>query len=170
MHPVNPVTVEIHCKPYIRHWLQRQYGNTVVFPPRSEERLHFVNSLCKTFRPSADYNKTLYPDSVRVAVSQDDITTHGHSISIKMQQHINRYLQHRMELELFMFVVAQRMKGHSINAAVRDYLALHQFTPDLLSFDAAEKKYDRFVNRLQNKIFGASVPVNTTHRHAASLP
>lgn len=156
-------TVTLHCKPYVKHWLVKQFGFPVRFPRRSND-LEIFSACCeKHFYPSSDYNKEKYSAQVEIQINEHDQTIHGNFVRKSLHHYINRYFEHRIDLELFMFVFASEVNNTGINSGIHAYRMLMGFEDEIISFDTLEKRYDRFKKKLTNKIFSTSVPKKINH-------
>lgn len=147
--------ITLHCRPYIKHWLEMKYGNPVKIPAKTNFSQRLKCCLMKQFHPSRDYGKKIFPETVEMTITGDPIEL-GHTIPPTLTNFVNSVIREDIEMEIYHFVNGAKRNGHSQNEAFLLYQTKYAFTEDTFSIDAIRQIYFRFAQKI-NTFFSTSV-------------
>lgn len=143
-------TVTLHCKPFVKKWIEKQYGSPVQFPRKSNIKHTVSICLGKTFHPSTYYNKQTFTTHIEIKVSQHDVTQHGSFISPNLQHFMHRHLENMVNMDIYMHVRSYIENGRSLSEAYKAYSLLYAFDDAELSITAIENRYERMLKLFKN--------------------
>jgi len=151
--------VDIHCKPYVAHYLSVKYGNgetAISLPKRSMLKTIIHSCLCTKFYPSEHYQKKGFPSVIRLQVTGHEITKFGHTINISNHYYINSLIEEKLKIEMAVMISSYRQNGLSWSAAIRTYQEELGYTDEVFDYKAIERSYERFLTDAKN-IFSKTV-------------
>ena len=136
------ITVTIHCKSYVAHYLKSKFGNPVRIPPKTQTRKIFLACVQKEFEPQYHKRVKLLPEKVEVKLNEKDLRNHGHSIEPGNMFFVNGVFEEKIKNEMFHQVSRYHFKQ---NMKLRDAMLKYQqengFTEEIFSLETIRCAY-----------------------------
>lgn len=166
MLPVKP-TVTFYCKPYVKHWLEWQFGKQVELPRRSNLLKLVLNCLSKKYFRSGEYDLKQYPAKVEITVSQHDLTIYGNCISLQLQHNLNNLFESEIKTYLHTYIYAHKLRGVTIGKAILLFQTQFGFADEIFPAETIRTAYFRREQELNNIFSGTDTKLK---RYATAKP
>jgi len=142
----NQTTLMIPVKPYVKHYLEINYGNPVDFSYHRHLYTH-VRRMLITPKHRSD---TVYSDKmkrfstfVRVMISEDDVFRHGCEISKTDIVHFNNIFTYYIKFMMRTLVGLRVAMGGSSKEAIQKFQDRYGFTEDVWPYESIAKDFYR---------------------------
>lgn len=158
-------TIEVPVKPYIKEYLERNFGNPVNFSGVRGIKDFFTLLLDKqTYRYDKRITLKKYKSTVTVVISRADFYRYGWGMSATAIVSFNSMFEYIVKnRSRDVITVKCRDANIKVAPAIRQLQIEFTFTEENFSFDTIKKDLQRHTNVFQGskksrKMFGASVP------------
>lgn len=158
-------TIEVPVKPYIKEYLEQNFGNPVNFSGVRGVKDFFSLLLEKqTYRFDKRITLTQYKSSVQVVITRDDFYRHGWGMSATAIVSFNSMFEYIVKTRARdVITIKCRDAKIKVAPAIRQMQIEFEFTEENFSFDAIKKDLQRHTkvfrgSKKQLKTFGTDVP------------
>ena len=148
---MNYYTITVAVKPYIRAFLENNFGSPVDIR-KDPELNNMVEFLLKEGATRLD--KTLqikYTDTVCFRISRDTFHRYGFTLTKTATQRLNCYLEGRIKFFARVYIANNRSIGIPLARCIRDFQEKFNFPEDVWSAEAIRKDFTRNGKTVQSK-------------------
>lgn len=145
--------VTIHVKPYVKCFLENNYGNPVNFSSHPREQEAFMRMLkkpCKDYDRKYEPDLNKYPCTVTVEISERLFYRHGWEISKTDAIAFGKAYEKKSKMLMRTVVGIYISFGMPINVAIYKFQKRFKMDDDSWSFEAIKKDFFRY--RSENSI------------------
>jgi len=162
MKTVQMTIVEVPVKPYVKAYLEKNYGNPVNLSSVRGLNNFFKLLLEKNyFRNDKQINLNGYTSTVNIVITRDVFYRHGWYLSktsiVSFNGMVEALIKNRIRDMVYINVIHG---GNKIARSIRLALKELSIDEDELSFDAVKKDIQRHTSVKVNKKIGVNVPKN----------
>lgn len=145
-------TVEIAVKPYVRAYLENNFGR-----PADLRRDPELNGLLEMMlrEGSTRLDKIVsanYPATVKIVISKDCFFRYGFTLTKTETLKFNSLLEKRVKFFARTYIAYHSSLGTSIARSIRDFQNIFGFPEDVWTFDSIKKDFDRNGSRLDRQM------------------
>lgn len=156
-------TVQIPAKPYVKHFIEANYGSPVNFACHCEENVFFQH-LLKQPNNRRDYQihdlKHRYTDILEVFISEDDFYRYGWELTRTNVIAFGKFFEHRTKFFMRNMVGVYYGLGLPIYLSIERFKNSFEFNEDAWKYEAIKKDFYRhgktrnidFDNEIYHKI------------------
>jgi len=140
-----PITIELPCKPYVKQFLELNYGSPIELKP---DRVLFTNFLRCLKKPNKryDYKKadvpSLYSEITRIVISEDSFYRYGWELTRTDIIAFGKEIECRVK-----FFMRQMVSQYSTVMNLKDSIYMFQtrfgFTEEIWSYESIKKDFYR---------------------------
>lgn len=143
----NLLTVDLPCKPYVKRFIEQNFGSPADFSRDGELYEYFRSKLVRNSirqdRLYSKYNLDKYSESIKVIVTSDDFYRFGWEMSTTDTVRLNKKLECRVKLLAHMVISSQMVSGRGLTSSV-DYFQMNfGFTEDVWKKESIIKECQR---------------------------
>lgn len=154
--------VNFPCKPYVKRFLEVNYGNPDSLSSNcsidiSKDKFlysEFRQKLKKkSFRRDSMYPTfTKYSESVNIVISKDDFYRYGWELSVTDSVYLNKILENRCKIFMYTIVGARVAIGMTLASSIDDFQEMFSFTEDIWQKESIYKDCQRNLNIERNML------------------
>ena len=143
-------TVTLHCKKYVKAYLENKYAKDGVVKLDRRTLLHdlFLNAVGKKYHPTSDFNKKLYDAEVEISIRHNDLSQHGVSLKPSNQHHFNKIIEEKIKNEMFITITCCRFQGMPPGQAYYHTQRAFGFTDETFPLDSFKTVFYRMKEEL----------------------
>jgi len=157
--PKKSVTIQLPTKPYLKKYIQAQYGNPVCFSTKNYFGLTVAISLKKPLRsqdsPAAKRIRfDSFTSSINIKAAPSFLSHYDYDLSISENQAltVNKLMEAKFEEELYQFCLALYMVGIETKDALQAFCNKYGIEiEEDIAFDTLKKKEYRFRKEVEKK-------------------
>ena len=156
------LTVQLRCKPIVKHYLVNRYGVSIAMPENDWVKLLIRSHLQRNHaKDDSDITLQYYTTQVSIPINMDVYDRYGDHLTKTATREINNRIEDVIYQQLFQFL---EFYVHVANYQLKDAIAMFQtiyvFPEDVYSFDTIKKHYQRRIQPFINiqKFVGVNVP------------
>ena len=150
--PKKSVTIQLPTKPYLKKYIQAQYGNPVNFSTKNYFGLTVAISLKKPLRsqdsPAAKRIRfDSFTSSINIKAAPSFLSHYDYDLSISENQAltVNKLIEAKFEEELYQFCTALHLVGIETKDALQAFCNKYNIEiEEDIAFDTLKKKEYRF--------------------------
>jgi hypothetical protein len=151
-------TVKIPCKPYVRRYIQTQFGTPATLDPDKVMAYFFRLLLQRKFeRNEKNISLSLYTSEVEVAFSEDVFNRYGHSLNKTAISQFNNFTEQYIKQQARAMIKGMIGYNDNLTQCVREFQKDFGFTEDDFPIDTIKKDIQRRADFFQD-FFGKDVP------------
>lgn len=136
-------TVKISVKPYVKAYLESNFGSPVDFR-NDTELTGIINIMLKSGCAHLDRIVLAnLAEKVEIRISKDTFYRHGYTITRTDTLRFNSLIEERIKFYSRMYISYHNSIGDSITKCIRDFQELYGFSEDVWSYDSIKKDYQR---------------------------
>lgn len=162
----NSLTMILSCKPYVKRFIEQNFGNPADFS-RDDELYDFFRSVLRKNNNRQDryYSKFFldkYSESIRIKIADDDFYRYGWEISMSDMISLNKKLECRVKILAHTVISSQLAFGFTISSSVGYFQVQFEFPEDIWKKESIIKECQRNM-MFDKKIFQKNI-VNNIHQ------
>ena len=146
-------TVQIHCKPYVKRFLEINFGDPVILSSNPHLHRFFRNCLKK---PSKRYENryqappSIHSECVEIKIQEDDFYRYGWCLSKTDQVKFGKEIEGLAKVLMRNMVGLQLALKGQINISIHHFQNHFEFPEDIWSYETIKKDFYRngYVNRI----------------------
>ena len=160
--PGQKFTVKIHVKPYVKRFLEINYGNPIDFSQNPKSHQFFQSLLCKSNVASGKEKEisSFYRDVVVVEITEHDFERYGWEVSKANVVQFNRFFEKQAKLLMRNMIGVNAALGVPVKVAIERFQSRFRFDEDTWNAEAIKKDFYRhgklntvdFTGEIFNKI------------------
>ena len=139
-------TVQVPIKPYVKRFIEMNYGNPVNFSCFPEEHKFFTSMLYSPNRARDLHIKDAfryYPDVLEIPISEHDFYSYGWELSKTDVIVFGKYFENRAKFFMRSFVSIYQSLGFPFLASIRRFQEIFNFSEEDWNLDAIKKDFYR---------------------------
>lgn len=136
-------TVEIAVKPYIKAYLENNFGNPADIGKDPELNDLLILMLREGSTRLDKIVSANYPTIVKIAISKDSFFRYGFTLTKTETVKFNSFLEKRIKFFARTYIAYHSSLGTSVARSIRDFQNTFGFPEDIWSFDSIKKDFDR---------------------------
>lgn len=143
--------IRISVRPYVKKFLVRNYSEPFFATDRGFAPGFILNALEKPVKVDPanilKREKIEYGEFIHVGIGVGTARKKGQIISSENVRIFNEVVRDAMYEQLFQFVTMLCQSGCQVDASIRSFLAMYNFTEDDLSFENAKRQFYKLRKR-----------------------
>ena len=136
-------TVKVKVKPYVKAYLEREFGYPIDFR-KDSELTGIINLMLSA--GSAHLDKIVsanLAETVEIRISKDTFFRHGFTFTKTDTLRFNSLIEKRIKFYARLYISYHSSLGFSITKCIRNFQATFGFSEDVWSHDSIKKDYAR---------------------------
>ena len=130
------------CKSYVAVYLQKNFGNPVRLPRKSNIRYAFLSCIQKQFENHYNNRVKILSNPVQVHLNEKDLRMHGSSVMPGMMYFVNKIFEEKIKNEMFFEINSYHfIDKMSISEAIRKYQQVHGYDEEVFPFETIHRAY-----------------------------
>lgn len=149
-------TITLPTKPYVKRFLELNYGNPVDF---TKDRMLYPILRKKLEKKSHRHdkyysrmNQIRYTDEVVLTITQDDFYRYGWELSLTDTIAFNKEMETRAKMFMYMIVSPRLGFGMDLTSAIRYFQTRYLFPEEVWPLDSIEKDCRRNLTITKNEL------------------
>jgi len=149
-------TINIPCKPYVKRFLELNYGSPVDFTKDKTLYIEFRNKL---MRPSTRYNNCYdklkfdrYSETVSIKITESDFYQYGWDLSITDMVNFNVIIESRAKTFMYIIVGTRLSFGQYMTDCIGYFQQKYDFPETVWPKESMIKDCQRNLNITKNEI------------------
>lgn len=147
-------TVEVAVKPYIRAYLENNYGCPADIR-KDAEMAELVTMMLR--EGSTRLDKIIsanFKDTVKLRISQDTFFRHGFTFTRTETLKFNTLLEHRIKFFARTYIGYHHALGDTVAKSIRDFQTIFGFSEEVWPYDSIKKDFDRNGSTVERRVIG----------------
>lgn len=143
----NPLTLTLPCKPYVRRFIEHNFGLPADISRDEELFSDFRKRLSKNSHRHDRAYATLmlekYAESAKIIIPEDDFYRYGWELSTSDIVKLNKHLECRIKILVHTVVSSQLAFGFTLSASVDYFMDTYEFPEDVWKKESIIKECQR---------------------------
>ena len=136
-------TIKVAVKPYVKAYLENNFGTPIDFR-KDSELTGIVNLMLRAGSAHLDnIVSAKFAETVEIRISKDTFFRHGFTLTKTDTIRFNSFLEKRLKYYARLYISYHNSLGFSITKCIRDFQDTFGFSEDVWSYDSIKKDFDR---------------------------
>ena len=147
-------TVKVKVKPYVKAYLEREFGTPIDFR-KDSELTGIINLMLRAGSAHLDsIVSAKFAETVEIRIGKDTFFRHGFTFTKTDTIRFNSFIEKRIKFLSRTYISYHKSLGYSIVTCIHDFQNKFGFSEDIWGFDSIRKDYNRHGSKVGNQNIG----------------